>query len=45
MVTWTLVYKLSNVIAHIEETVFVKPKKSEVPQKQTIISLEMHIYD
>jgi len=45
MVTWTLVYKLSNVIAQIEETVFVKPKKSEVPLKQTITWLLMHIYD
>jgi hypothetical protein len=34
MVTWTLVYKLSNVIAHIEEAIFVKPKKLEKRQEQ-----------
>jgi hypothetical protein len=34
MVTWTLTYKLSNVMAHIEDTVLVKPRGVEKKQQQ-----------
>jgi hypothetical protein len=44
MVTWTLTYKLSNVIAHIEETVFVKPKKLEKPQKNNNIVRNAYLW-
>jgi hypothetical protein len=42
MVTWTQPYKLSNVIAHIEDTVLVKPKCTKNAYKKLITCIPTH---